>query len=524
MPYKYTYTDFQTKSPGQGGNWASLGDCLLMYVEPFFPVNPFSMQEKNEAKKLYRRIHSQTEPTQQKYQHDGCCGLFGHKIDLLDQYEKKLEDLEENVRWEQSDASLAGREVRAAFVSFKSRYGAAVALNIQQSTNPTQWVTEQAPEPHDVYWPFFSSSFMRTWISKLVIIFACVLLTALFLLPVLVVQGLTNLSQLEVWFPFLTSILTITFVSQVITGYLPSLILQMSLKMVPPIMQFLSSIQGYISYSQIVRSACNKVIWFTVWNVYFANVLSGSIFTQFSLFLEPKDIPARLAVAVPAQASFFIAYVVTSGWTSTSSELFRIIPFLGSLIRKPFAKCMDDEVEVPSFPYHRDIPRVLFFCLLGITYFFLAPLILPFLLVYSCLGYIVYRSQFIHVYAPIYETGGKFWPMVHNSMIFSLILMHAIAVGIFTLKKLPVASTWIFPLPIFTLIFNEYCRKRFLPIFTAFSAESLIKKDREDQNNAGMAEFYNKLVTAYQDPALLPIRYSAIPDSQSAPLLSAAEV
>lgn len=84
-----------------------------------------------------------------------------------------------------------------------------MALHIQQSDNPTQWVTEQAPEPRDVYWPLFSESFMRRWISQLVVLVACILLTALFLIPVVVVQGLTNLSQLEVWLPFLKSILTL---------------------------------------------------------------------------------------------------------------------------------------------------------------------------------------------------------------------------------------------------------------------------------------------------------------------------
>lgn len=93
------------------------------------------------------------------------------------------------------------------------------------------------------------------------------------------------------------------------------------------------------------------------------------------------------------QASFFIAYVVTSGWTSTSSELFRIIPFIWSLLKRPFVRDTDEEFEVPSIPYHRDIPRILFFGLLGITYFFLAPLILPFLLIYLCLAYIIFRNQ-----------------------------------------------------------------------------------------------------------------------------------
>ncbi|MBA0602440.1 hypothetical protein Gorai_002620 [Gossypium raimondii] len=395
---------------------------------------------------------------------------------------------------------------------------------MKQSINPTEWVTELAPEPNDVYWPFFSSSFMRRWLSKIVVIVACILLTILFLIPVLVVQGLTNLNQLEIWFPSLKSILTITFVSQVITGYLPSLILQLFLKIVPPIMEFLSSIQGYICHSDIEKSACNKVLWFTIWNIFFATVFSGSVLYQVSIFLDPKHIPAKLASAVPAQASFFIAYVVTSGWTSTSSELFRIIPLIWSLIRKPFTCCSDEEFEVPSIPYHRDIPRILFFGLLGITYFFLAPLILPFLLVYLCLAYIIYRNQFLNVYAPKYETAGKFWPIVHNSMIFSLVLMQAIAIGLFTLKKLPLASTLIFPLPVLTLLFNEYCRKRFLPNFIAYPAEVLIKRDREDRYDPKMAEFYDNLVAAYQDPALLPIQFSANSDSLNSPLISAAQV
>lgn len=476
----------------------------------------------NDTTKLYKRlIHLQSDPSKQNFKREGCCGLFGRKVDLVDQYEKRLEDLEENVRLKQSEASLVGEEVRAAFVSFRSRFDAATALHLYQGINPTNWVTEQAPEPHDVYWPFFSTSFIRRWISKLVVIIACILLTVLFLIPVLLVQGLTNLSQLEVYFPFLKSVLTITIVSEVITGYLPSLILQWFLKIVPPVMEFLSSIQGYISHSEIQKSACNKVLWFTVWNVFFATVFSGTALYQVSLILDFKTIPARLAVAVPAQASFFIAYVVTSGWTSTSSELFRLIPLIWSLIKRPFVKSTDgDEVEVPSIPYHRDIPRICFFGLLGMTYFFLAPLILPFLLAYYCLAYIIFRNQFLKVYAPKYETGGRFWPIVHNSMIFSLLLMHAIAVGIFTLKKLSLASTLIFPLAILTLLFNEYCRKRFLPIFIAYSAESLIKKDREDQNDATMPEFFNKLVTAYQDPALLPIQFSANTNSRTSPLLS----
>lgn len=93
-------------------------------------------------------------------------------------------------------------------MSFKSRFGASLALHIQQGVDPTEWVTEQAPEPQDVHWPFFSSSFVKRWICKLVVFVACALLTILFLIPVVIVQGLTHLDQLEIWFPFLKGILS----------------------------------------------------------------------------------------------------------------------------------------------------------------------------------------------------------------------------------------------------------------------------------------------------------------------------
>ncbi|CAF2192323.1 CSC1-like protein At1g69450 [Brassica rapa] len=471
------------------------------------------------AKKLYKKVHHKKQADPQRVKKTPM-RFFSRKDTPEGHYEKVLQELEHNIRLGQAEVSSPGKEVRAAFVSFKSRYGAAMALHMPQSVNPTYWLTEPAPEPHDVHWPFFSASFMQKWLSKIVIAFACLILTALFLVPVVLVQGLTNLSALEYFFPFLTLILSMKIVSQIITGYLPSLILQTSLKIVPPIMEFLSSFQGHICHSDIQKSACNKVIWFTIWNVFFATVFSGSAFYKLSVILDPKEILFKLAVAVPAQASFFIAYVVTTGWTDTLTELFRVVPFMVSYVKRSLEPT-EEEFEVPPMRYHRDTPRVLFFGLLGITYFFLAPLILPFIFLYFVLAYIIYRNQFINVYEPKYETGGMFWPMIHYTMIFSLVLMHGIAIGLFALKKMELATYLLIPLPVFTLLFNEFCRKRFMPIFTAYPAEVLTKRDREDQNDPRMGEFYDNLVSAYQDPALRPLRFSGSRnDSLTSPLLS----
>lgn len=54
--------------------------------------------------------------------------------------------------------------------------------------------------------------------------------------------------------------------------------------------------------------------------------------------------------------------------------------------------------------------------------------------------------------------------------------------------------------------------------------QCLIKKDTEDQNDPTIGEFYNRLATAYEDPAMKPTHYSLSTDSRSTPLLQAAEV
>jgi len=70
-------------------------------------------------------------------------------------------------------------------------------------------------------------------------------------------------------------------------------------------MMLFSSIEGSISRSGRKRSACLKILFFTVWNVFFVNVLSGSVLNQLNVFTRPKDMPTMLAELVPKQVMMF---------------------------------------------------------------------------------------------------------------------------------------------------------------------------------------------------------------------------
>ncbi|XP_022768594.1 CSC1-like protein RXW8 isoform X4 [Durio zibethinus] len=374
-----------------------------------------------DAEKMYRVLKT-VEPQCREISMPCClCGGTTHSFKVLN---NEAESVKSKISDDGLQPAQREKERPAAFVFFRTRYAAVVAAQVLQSSNPMLWVTQLAPEPRDVYWSNLSIPYKQIWLRKIATLLGAIVFMFVFLVPVTFVQGLTQLDQLSHTFPFLKGILRQKFMNQLVTGYLPSVILMLFLYAAPPTMMLFSKVEGNVSRSGRKKSACIKVLYFTIWNVFFVNILSGSIIRQLSVFSSVRDIPTQLAKAVPTQATFFTTYVLSSGWASLSFEI-------------------------------------------------------------------------LHVYVSKYESGGQFWPIVHNTTIFSLVLTQIIALGVFGIKRSPVASGFTIPLIFFTLLFNEYCRQRFSPVFKRSPAQVLIEMDRQDEQCGRVEEIYDQLRSAY---------------------------
>ncbi|XWS25467.1 hypothetical protein CRYUN_Cryun27aG0070700 [Craigia yunnanensis] len=489
----------------------SYSDSVEKFFSTYYPASYVSHQMvyrsgavdklMKDAEKMYRMLKT-IEP-QCKVSSMPCCLCGGttHSFKVLN---NEAESVQSKTSVDGLQPTRREKERPAAFVFFRTRYAAVVAAQVLQSSNPMLWVTQLAPEPHDVYWSNLSIPYKQVWLRKIATLLGAIGFMFVFLVPVTFVQGLTQLDQLSHTFPFLKGILKQKFMNQLVTGYLPSVILILFLYAVPPTMMLFSTMEGNVSRSLRKRSACIKVLYFTVWNVFFVNVLSGSIIRQLSVFSSVRDIPTQLAKAVPTQATFFTTYVLSSGWASLSCEVIQLFALLCNVFRKFILRIKEEPSNCAlTFPHHTEIPRLLLFGLIGFTCSVMAPLILPFLLVYFFLAFLVYRNQILHVYVSKYESGGQFWPIVHNTTIFSLVLTQIIALGVFGIKISPVASGFTIPLILFTLLFNEYCRQRFSPVFKRSPAQVLIEMDREDEQWGRVEEIYNQLRSAYSQFPLI---------------------
>lgn len=95
-------------------------------------------------------------------------------------------------------------------------------------------------------------------------------------------------------------------------GYIPSVILNGFVYVVPFIMFSIAKLGGSVSKSKVEIKACNMVFYFLVGNVFFLSLISGSLLEEIGeSVIHPKYIPNHLARAVSAQVRFIHYYLCT---------------------------------------------------------------------------------------------------------------------------------------------------------------------------------------------------------------------
>ncbi|KAJ0080786.1 hypothetical protein Patl1_09950 [Pistacia atlantica] len=329
----------------------------------------------------------------------------------------------------------------AAFVSFKTRWGAAVCAQTQQTRNPTIWLPEWAPEPRDAYWKNLAIPYVSLRIRKLIIGVAFFFLTFFFMIPIAFVQSLASLEGIEKAAPFLKPLVETKLIKSVIQGFLPGLVLKLFLIFLQMILMIMSKYEGFVSLSSLERRSASRYYIFNLVNVFLGSVITGTAFEQLNSFIKQSanEIPETIGVAIPIKATFFITYIMVDGWAGIALEILRLQPLIIYHLKNSFLvkteRDREEAMDPGSMGFHTGEPRIQFYFLLGLVYATVTPLLFPFIIVFFALAYVVFRHQIINVYNQQYESGAAFWPDVHKRVIAALVISQLLLMGLLSRYK-----------------------------------------------------------------------------------------
>ncbi|KAK4259048.1 hypothetical protein QN277_005423 [Acacia crassicarpa] len=439
----------------------------------------------------------------------GFLGLCGKKVDAIDHHKTEIQKLTEEIDTEREKVKTDPNSIMpASFVSFKSRWGAAVCAQTQQTRNPTLWLTEWAPEPRDVYWPNLAIPYVSLTVRRLIIAVAFFFLTFFFMIPIAFVQSLASIEGIEKAAPFLKPLIDAKGIKSFIQGFLPGLALKLFLIFLPTILMIMSKFEGFTSLSSLERRSASRYYIFNFINVFLGSVLTGSALEQLKSFIHQpaNQYPETIGNAIPMKATFFITYIMVDGWAGIAGEILMlkslIIYHLKNFFLVKTEKDREEAMDAGSIGFNTGEPRIQLYFLLGLVYASVTPAVLPFIIIFFGLAYVVFRHQIINVYNQEYESAAAFWPDVHFRIVVALLFSQLVLLGLLTTKKAASSTPFLIALPILTIWFHRYCKGRFESAFVRYPLQEAMMKDTLEKATDPNINLKGYLQNAYIHPVL----------------------
>lgn len=437
----------------------------------------------------------------------GALSLCGERVDAIDFYTSKIEKLSREIAQEKENTISSSKYIMpASFVSFKTRWGAAICAQTQQTRNPTVWLTEWAPEPRDVYWANLAIPYVSLSIRRLTVAVAFFFLTFFFMIPIALVQSLANIAEIEKALPFLKPIIEVKVIKSFIQGFLPGIALKIFLIFLPAILMVMSKFEGLISTSALERRSATRYYLFQFINVFLGSIITGTAFQQLNNFLHQSanEIPKTIGVSIPMKATFFITYIMVDGWAGVAAEILRLKPFIIYHLKNSFLvkteKDREEAMDPGTLGFNTGEPQIQLYFLLGLVYAVVTPILLPFILVFFGLAYVVYRHQIINVYNQEYESAAAFWPDVHGRIIFAMIISQLLLMGLLSTKEAAQSTPLLITLPVLTIGFHLFCKGRYEPAFRRYPLQEAMMKDTLEKVREPNLNLKGFLQTAYIHP------------------------
>lgn len=216
-----------------------------------------------------------------------------------------------------------------------------------------------------------------------------------------------------------------------------------------------------------------------------------------------------LANSLPQQAIYFVQILLVSCFLGQTVELLNLGRVAVAKIRSWFGPTLSEKerntpwmglitlVEPWEMMFGIILGLAVLYFMVTFVYSAMTPITNYFLCLCFTLLKIGWTNQFIYVYPPIKDSGGRLWIGFVSIVIICMLIAQFVLLGWFGIKKAPVSAGLMVPLIIITLLFICYIRQQHFVV-----TENLPTGECIEVDNKNMPLDFSFVRDKYKQPAL----------------------
>ena len=418
----------------------------------------------------------------------------GSKVDAIDYYTQRIRTLEFEIKEARKDVNNRST-MPYGFASYSDIAEAHNIAYACRKKKPHGAIIKLAPRPNDVIWtnmPLSSGARgRRRWINALWV----TILTVVWIGPnAMIAIFLVNLANLgKVWPAFQRSLEANTNVWGAIQGIVAPALTSLVYLVLPIIFRRLAQKAGDQTKTGRERHVLAKLYAFFIFN----NLLVFSLFNVIWSFIsgvvaktskgtnawdaiQKQDIAGGIFTSLCNNSPFWVTYLLQRQ-LGAALDLSQLWPLIQAFFLKTFSHPTPRElIELtapPPFEYASYYNYFIFYATVTLCYAGIQPLVLVATAMYFFIDSFLKKYLILYRFVTKTESGGLFWRVLVNRMIFATILSNLVVLLTCWVRgdDRHIQFFAVIPLPFLMIGFKFYCKNAFDEKITYFSTRGTSK-------------------------------------------------
>ena len=443
----------------------------------------------------------------------------GEKVDAIDYLTERIRELEVDITHVRESIDKRN-PMPFGFASYERIEEAHMVAYAARNRHPQGATIRLAPQPKDLIWknlPLSKKS--RRW-KRFMNNFWIAVLTFIWIAPnALIAIFLSSLSNLAlVWPSFQKNFNGHRLGWSIVQGIASPALTSLVYLLLPIAFRRLSIRAGDTTKFSRERHVLTKLYAFFIFNNlivfslfsalwrYIAAVinLTGQNHENFLTAARQGDFFAKMMIGLCSVSPFWLTWLLQRnlGAAIDIAQIWNLIyQWFMRTFMNPTPRQAIEWTAPTAFDYADYYNYFLFYATVALCFATLQPLVLPVTAFYFATDYLLKKYLLLYVFITKAESGGQYWPILYNRMIFATIVSNFVIALV-----LMANGSWsmifsMIPLPILMLLFKWYCFKTFNDQ-NKYYAKVTLKDTEHLANPTNKAHHNDRVSTKFSHPAL----------------------